>query len=358
MLKYLKSVALGALVVAVFSATGFAQGDADKGKKVFNKCKACHMVGEKAKNKSGPELNELFGRQAGVNDGFKYSKAMLAKGEEGLVWNDETLRAFLTKPKAFVKGTKMSFAGIKKQKDMDNLLAYLHTFSTSEAQASVVEKDGVADDSKELAVTTQTNLSASAAEVPEHGVFHLGRVATDDEIAAWDFDVRPDGMGLPNGRGTVAEGEEAFVEKCASCHGDFGEGVGRWPVLAGGQGSLENERPVKTIGSYWPYLSTVYDYVQRAMPFGEAGVLTDDETYAITAYLLYLNDIVDDEVFELSRENFLEVEMPNAANFYPDDRENELQYGMADEPCMKDCKASPVEITKRAQVLDVTPDEE
>ncbi|GLQ15923.1 c-type cytochrome [Maritalea porphyrae] len=358
MLKYLKSVALGALVCSAFSAAGFAQGDVDKGKKVFNKCKACHMVGDKAKNKSGPELNELFGRAAGSKDGFKYSKAMLAKGEDGLVWNEETLNAFLTKPKAFVKGTKMSFAGIKKQKDMDNLLAYLGTFSTAEVQAPVAEQDDVSDDANAPAVTTQTNVAASAAEVPEHGVFHLGRVATDDEIAAWDFDVRPDGMGLPNGRGTVADGEEVFVEKCASCHGDFGEGVGRWPVLAGGQNSLQNERPVKTIGSYWPYLSTVYDYVQRAMPFGEAASLTDDETYAITAYLLYLNDIVDDEEFELSKENFLTVEMPNTANFYADDREDEPQYSVSADPCMNECKVGPVEITKRAQVLDVTPDQE
>ncbi len=82
MLKYLKSVALGALVLSAFSAVGFAQGDVDKGKKVFNKCKACHMVGEKAKNKSGPELNELFDRQAGAKDGFKYSKSMLAKARK------------------------------------------------------------------------------------------------------------------------------------------------------------------------------------------------------------------------------------------------------------------------------------
>jgi cytochrome c len=105
---------------------------------------------------------------------------------------------------------------------------------------------------------------------------NLGREATPAEVAAWDIDVRPDGQGLPEGSGDVATGEEVFAERCAFCHGDFGEGVDRWPVLAGGQDTLTEERPVKTIGSYWPYLSTVYDYIYRAMPFGEAQSLTPD----------------------------------------------------------------------------------
>ena len=81
----------------------------------------------------------------------------------------------------------------------------------------------------------------------------LGRLATSAEVNAWNIDVRPDGLGLPVGSGSVAEGEEIFVEKCAACHGDFGEAVDRWPVLAGGQGTLTDDRPVKTVGSYWPY---------------------------------------------------------------------------------------------------------
>ena len=157
--------------------------------------------------------------------------------------------------------------------------------------------------------------------LPAHaGQLGLGREATPVEIAAWDIDVRPDGQGLPEGRGTVAEGEEIFTERCAVCHGDFGEGAGRWPVLAGGQDSLNADRPVKTIGSYWPYLSTVWDYVHRAMPFGDSQSLRDDEIYAITAYLLYLNDVVDDEAFELSRDNFTEIRLPNEENFVVDPR--------------------------------------
>lgn len=199
-------------------------------------------------------------------------------------------------------------------------------------------------------------LVLAAGPLFAEGNLGLGRVALPEEVAAWDTDIRPDGQGLPVGSGDVFTGEEIWIQKCASCHGDFAEGVGRWPVLAGGIGTLESDRPVKTIGSYWPYLSTVYDYVQRAMPFGNASSLTDDEVYALTAYLLYSNNIVDDE-FTLSNENFLDVEMPNAGNFYLDDRADvELAQFSAD-PCMVDCKAT-VEITKRAAVVDVTPDED
>jgi cytochrome c len=188
------------------------------------------------------------------------------------------------------------------------------------------------------------------------GGFGLGRTALPEEIAAWDIDVRPDGLGLPAGSGDVWTGEEVFVENCAVCHGDFGEAVGRWPVLAGGRDTLTREDPVKTIGSYWPYLSTVYDYINRAMPFGYAQSLEPDDIYAITAYLLYVNDIVGDD-FELSNENFLDVAMPNADNFFMDDRaEAELPL-FSVEPCMESCKAS-VEITMHASVLDVTPETE
>ena len=187
------------------------------------------------------------------------------------------------------------------------------------------------------------------------GEFNLGREATPEEVAAWDIDVRPDGQGLPEGKGTVAKGEEIFAEKCAVCHGDFAEGVDRWPVLAGGTGTLKGESPEKTIGSYWPYLSTVFDYIKRAMPYGDAQSLEADEIYAITAYLLHMNDIVDAD-FELSKDNFTTIKLPNEANFIDDPRPDTptLTNG---EPCMKDCKEK-VEITMRARILDVTPSEE
>lgn len=185
------------------------------------------------------------------------------------------------------------------------------------------------------------------------GSYGLGREALPEEIAAWDIDIRPDGQGLPVGSGDVWTGEEVFVAQCASCHGDFGEAVGRWPQLAGGQGTLERKDPVKTIGSYWPYLSTVWDYVHRAMPFGDAQSLTPDEVYAITAYLLYLNNVVEDD-FELSNESFAKVEMPNADGFKPDDRPETELTAFSGEVCMEGCKDD-VEITMRAAVLDVTP---
>lgn len=163
-------------------------------------------------------------------------------------------------------------------------------------------------------------LAALVALPAQAGDLGLGREATQTEIAAWDIDVRPDGQGLPEGSGTVLDGELIYMERCASCHGDFGEGRDRWPVLAGGFDTLTKERPVKTIGSYWPFASTVFDYVHRAMPFGAAQSLTADETYALTAYLLYLNYVVEDEEFELSRENFTEIRLPNEGNFFDDPR--------------------------------------
>ncbi len=186
------------------------------------------------------------------------------------------------------------------------------------------------------------------------GKFNLGRGATEAEVAAWDIDVRPDGKGLPDGKGTVAEGEVIYTEKCASCHGVFGEGIDRWPVLAGGHDSLKSERPVKTIGSYWPFLSTVFDYVNRAMPFGQAGSLEADEVYAITAYLLNLNDLVDSE-FELSKQNFVKIRLPNETNFIADTRPDTPIIAEGEEPCMTGCKPGPVKVTGTARVLDVTP---
>jgi len=188
------------------------------------------------------------------------------------------------------------------------------------------------------------------------GKFNLGHDVSPEQIAGWDIDVRPDGTGLPEGSGTVAQGEEIFLEKCAACHGDFAEGVDRWPVLAGGAGTLKSEDPVKTLGSYWPYLSTGYDYINRAMPYGDAQSLESDEVYALLAYILYMNDVVKDEDFELSKANFLDVKMPNADGFIEDSRPDTPT--LADgEPCMENCKQD-VKITAHARVIDVTPDDE
>ena len=177
----------------------------------------------------------------------------------------------------------------------------------------------------------------------------LGRAATPGEIAAWDRDVRPDGLGLPPGSGDVLTGEAVFAESCAQCHGDFGEGVGRFPPLAGGQDTLTHERATKTIGSYWPHLSTVFDYIRRAQPFGAPGTLSDDEIYAVTAYILYLNDIVEDEEFVLDAGNFAGIALPNRANFKPDDRPDAP---LADGLCMTMCGEA-VSVVARASDLNL-----
>ena len=197
--------------------------------------------------------------------------------------------------------------------------------------------------------------TATSAPAPDTGIaYGLGRPALEEELAAWDVDVLPDGRGLPEGSGDVWTGEEVFVEKCATCHGDFAEGRDAWPVLAGGFDTLDDKDPVKTVGSYWPYLSTVWDYVHRSMPFGNAGTLTNDEVYAITAYILYSNDLVDDD-FTLSRDTFAEVAMYNAEGFIVDDRPA-VEYTLwTGEPCMTGCKDAPVEITRRSSDVGVTP---
>lgn len=117
----MRTIVLAISILLTLSVSAFAEGDVKKGKKVFKKCAACHSI-EDGKKKVGPSLYGIINRPAGTVEGFKYSNALL---EAGIVWDDESLRAFITKPKAFLKGTKMAFAGVKKKKDRDNLIAYL-----------------------------------------------------------------------------------------------------------------------------------------------------------------------------------------------------------------------------------------
>lgn len=198
-------------------------------------------------------------------------------------------------------------------------------------------------------------LFAAPASAADKG-FGLGRPVLPEEISAWDIDVRFDGQGLPPGKGTVQQGEQLFLERCASCHGEFGEGAGRWPVLAGGLGSLKSENPEKTIGSFWPYASSAFDYIRRAMPFGDAQSLTADQTYAIVAFLLNLSDVVPPD-FELSDKTFSSIKLPNEGGFYLDDREKTEQHFWNSEPCMKNCKAE-AHVIGHARVIDVTPEDE
>ncbi len=147
-----------------------------------------------------------------------------------------------------------------------------------------------------------------AAESPA-----LGTLASAAEIAAYDLTVMPDGTGLPTGSGSVTQGMELYAQQCLACHGDEGEG-GLNDRLAGGHGSLASHAPVKTIGSFWPYATTLFDYIRRAMPYTQPGSLSSDEIYSLTAYLLYINNVVDDKTV-MDAQTLPEVVMPNRDNF-------------------------------------------
>jgi cytochrome c5 len=141
----------------------------------------------------------------------------------------------------------------------------------------------------------------------------LGQTVTVAQIAGWDISIPPDGSGLPPGSGTAAKGALVYEQKCQACHGPKGAGQPN-DRLVGGQGTLASRTPVRTIGSYWPYATTVFDYVRRAMPYAQPQSLTDDEVYAVTAYLLHLNGIIG-ETAEMSSRTLPAVRMPNRDNF-------------------------------------------
>ncbi|MDE5465153.1 MULTISPECIES: cytochrome c [unclassified Bradyrhizobium] len=146
--------------------------------------------------------------------------------------------------------------------------------------------------------------------------FDFGRPATPEEIKLWDIDVTPDGKGLPVGSGTVAQGKQVFADNCTACHGDNGQG-GIKDRLAGGQGTLASSAPVKTVGSFWPYATTLYDYIHRAMPYPTPGSLSTDDTYAVTAYILSLNGIVPPDG-KVDKDSLPKIKMPNRDGFIPD----------------------------------------
>jgi S-disulfanyl-L-cysteine oxidoreductase SoxD len=150
--------------------------------------------------------------------------------------------------------------------------------------------------------------------------FGFGTPATPQQIAGWDIAIEPDGTGLPPGSGSVAQGEALFAKLGAKCHGAKGEGTDAAPALVGGRGSLATDKPVKTVGSYWSYATTLYDYIHRAMPADHPQSLKPDEVYALCAYILYLNDIVPQDAV-MDAHTLPQVVMPNHAGFTsPDPR--------------------------------------
>ncbi len=203
--------------------------------------------------------------------------------------------------------------------------------------------------------------------------YNNGRIPTNNELKAWDKDVMPDGTGLPDGYGYVDEGEALYEVKCLSCHGDFGSGGGGYPALSTGKAkemkrTLKNNRwlnptaegPSRVFGSYWPVASTMFWYIRDAMPHTKSKTLTNDETYSLVAYMLYINGMkvngeIVNETFKLNKDKFLKIEMPNRNGFIPDiDGPNGIEnireffsnpqnFGgirlvKGEEPCMKNCQ--------------------
>jgi cytochrome c len=160
--------------------------------------------------------------------------------------------------------------------------------------------------------------SALAAEPGTTTAYGFGRAADDKEVRNWNIDVSPSGEGLPSGRGTVQQGAAIFAAKCAMCHGATGT-EGPQDRLVGGRNTLATEKPVKTVGSYWPYATTLYDYIQRAMPFNAPQSLSSDEIYSVIAWLLYQNGIVEEGTI-IDARTLPAVTMPNRDGFVPDPR--------------------------------------
>src|SRR5687767_14139163 len=187
-----------------------------------------------------------------------------------------------------------------------------------------------------LAFASATTATAQQSDVRPRG-FGFGKPATAAEIAAWDIDVRPDGKGLPAGRGSVAQGQVIYDAQCASCHGTFGESNDYMPI-AGGIGTLSTDQPMRTTGSKLNHATTLWDYINRAMPFGSPKTLSADEVYAVTAYVLHLNDLLPADA-ALDRESIVKLKMPNRDGFTTDHG----LAGVGGKPdtrnvaCMRDC---------------------
>ena len=155
-----------------------------------------------------------------------------------------------------------------------------------------------------------------SSPAPDEAGYGLGRPATEAEIKTWNIDVAPSGEGLPLGEGRVKGGARVYAKKCAGCHGATGT-EGPAAPLVGGHGSLKDDRPIKTVGSYWPYATTLYDYIYRAMPLTSPQSLTPDEVYDVVAWILHQNGIIPKDAV-LDAQTLPKVFMPNREGFVPD----------------------------------------
>lgn len=175
-------------------------------------------------------------------------------------------------------------------------------------------------------------LAASTGNAADKG---LGRIVTDTELAAWNIDVFPDGTGLPPGEGSVVKGKAVYENLCLSCHGGKLEG-GLGPALTGGSGSLTSAKPLKTVGSYWPYSSTLFDYIRRAMPFQAPQSLSNEDVYSVSGYILHVNGLMAPDAL-VNAKTLIAVKMPNRNGFYVDNRPD------AKNPrCMQHCGANSI----------------
>ncbi|MGM0766737.1 MAG: c-type cytochrome [Pseudomonadota bacterium] len=185
---------------------------------------------------------------------------------------------------------------------------------------------------KTITSITLASLLGAGMAMAQEEEYGLGREATDQEIAGWDIDAPPSGDGLPAGSGSVADGKEVYQNRCQSCHGADGTS-GPMDRIAGGKDTLDTDAPVKTVGSYWPYATTLYDYVYRAMPFDSPQTLSPDDTYSVTAYVLHLNGIVDEDT-TLDADSLPDIRMHNRDGFVRPDPRPDVEGST----CMNDCE--------------------
>jgi hypothetical protein len=158
-------------------------------------------------------------------------------------------------------------------------------------------------------------LAANVGALAQGPLYNLGRTPTAEESRAWDINGGPDGKGLPPGRGTAKEGAAIYARKCAACHGPNGV-EGKAAHLVSAKGTLASSMRSRTLGNYWPFATTVWDYINRAMPLRQGGSLKPDEVYALTAHLLYKNDIIG-ESDVLDAQSLPKIQMPNRHSFTP-----------------------------------------
>jgi mono/diheme cytochrome c family protein len=170
-----------------------------------------------------------------------------------------------------------------------------------------------------LALATLIGAPPAAPPSAHHSHYGVARTARREEVVARDITVSPTGAGLPFGRGTADEGKRLYVVLCGTCHGEKGEGRPDYPALVGGRGSVNSAQPLLTVGSYWPYATTIWDYIRRAMPYVAPGTLKPDEVYALSAFLLYANGIIEWGAV-LDGHSLPAVLMPNRRGFVADPR--------------------------------------